>query len=201
MTQKTQYTHSPNPAWSLNRRSFLKTAMAVSVASSVPFWMSCKTKLPKFTLTKKQTQILLIVQEFLFPNDGNGPSAKDLNAHHYFQWVLWEKGTDTEDKEYLMQGLDWVEETSQEETNRVLTDLRPREQNDLLEYISTREWGESWFSMMLTIIFEALFCDPVYGGNVDEQGWKWLEHNPGQPRPTEELKLGNFLNHVKSSHH
>lgn len=174
--------------------------MAASLASSIPFWMSCENKSNKFSLNEKQRKFVKRVQEFLFPEDGNGPSAKDLNAQNYFQWVLWEKGTDQEDKEYLLQGLDWVEETSEEETNQVFLDLRSAEQSDLLEYISTQEWGESWLSMMLTIIIEALFCDPIYGGNVDEQGWKWLEHNPGQPRPTEELKLGNFLNHVKSNY-
>ena len=30
---------------------------------------------------------------------------------------------------------------------------------------------------------EALMLDPVYGGNPDMIGWKWLEHQAGFPRP------------------
>lgn len=183
----------------MNRRSFLKTALAASMASSIPLWLSCENKSNEFTLDEEQRKIVERVQEFLFPNDGNGPSAKDLNAQNYFQWVIWEKGTDKEDKEYLLKGISWVDETAEEEKQKAFLQLSSKEQFDLLELIVTTNWGESWLSMMLTIIFEALFCDPIYGGNVDEQGWKWLEHNPGQPRPTEELKLGNFLNYVKEN--
>jgi len=37
---------------------------------------------------------------------------------------------------------------------------------------------------VLGYIFEALLVDPVYGGNPNGIGWKWLEHQPGLPRPT-----------------
>lgn len=199
MTDQNRYAHASPKKWRMNRRSFLKTALAASMASSIPLWLSCENKSNEFTLDEEQRKIVERVQEFLFPNDGNGPSAKDLNAQNYFQWVIWEKGTDKEDKEYLLKGISWVDETAEEEKQKAFLQLSSKEQFDLLELIVTTNWGESWLSMMLTIIFEALFCDPIYGGNVDEQGWKWLEHNPGQPRPTEELKLGNFLNYVKEN--
>jgi len=200
MAQNTRYTHPSPSNWRLNRRSFLKTTLAASVASSVPLWISCQSKTTLYKLSNKQNGITKRVQEFLFPDDGNGPSARDLNALSYFQWVLWEEGTDKEDKEYLIKGIEWVNETAVEKTGSAFLQLKHQEQNNLMEYIATTNWGESWLSMMLTIIFEALFCDPIYGGNLNEQGWKWLEYNPGQPRPTEALKLGNFLNHVKSNH-
>ena len=41
---------------------------------------------------------------------------------------------------------------------------------------------------MVTLLFEALLLDPLYGGNKEEKGWKWLNHTPGFPRPTEELR-------------
>ena len=31
---------------------------------------------------------------------------------------------------------------------------------------------------------EALLADPVYGGNFDQTGWRWLSHQPGFPRPS-----------------
>ena len=32
-------------------------------------------------------------------------------------------------------------------------------------------------------LLEALLADPVYGGNTDEVGWKWLGYTAGFPRP------------------
>lgn len=199
MTQNTPHIHPDIKKWKLSRRSFLKTTVAASLASTIPLWVACESKTTGFTLNQTKKQIVAIVQEFLFPKDGNGPSASDIKAIEYFQWMLWETGTDNEDKEYLLKGINWVEETSVEETERSFLNLRSQEQSDLIDYISTTSWGESWLSMMITIIFEALFCDPVYGVNIDQSGWKWLEHNPGQPRPSEQLKLGNFMNHVKKN--
>ena len=34
-------------------------------------------------------------------------------------------------------------------------------------------------------IFEALLSDPVYGGNPEGIGWRWLGHRPGFPRPNQ----------------
>lgn len=199
MTQDTKYTYPLAKNWRLNRRNFLKTAIAASVASSVPLWVSCNYKPDEFTLNDHQVFIVKKVQEFLFPEDENGPSANDLNAFNYFQWVLWEVGTDKEDKNYLIKGIQWVDEFSDEEKDSAFIKLKHNEQMDLLEQIITTDWGESWLSMMLTLIFEALFCDPIYGGNVNKEGWKWLEYNPGEPRPSEDLKLGHFLNFVKKN--
>ena len=37
---------------------------------------------------------------------------------------------------------------------------------------------------VLSYILEALATDPIYGGNTNEIGWDWLEHQPGMPRPS-----------------
>jgi len=39
---------------------------------------------------------------------------------------------------------------------------------------------------MLTLIFEALLLDPIYGVNTNNIGWNWLNHDPGVPRPNKE---------------
>jgi len=200
MTLKTQNTHASNLSWQLGRRNFLKTLMAASAASSVPFWMACTTQIPSgYSLSKTQMNIVLSVQNFLFPNDDHGPSAYDFAAHQYLQWVLLSEGVDKEDKGYIIKGLEWVEETSIEETEVSFLDLEERKQNELLQNIIITSWGASWCSLMLNFIFEALFCDPIYGGNVNKVGWQWLDHNPGQPRPTKNLKLDHFMKYVQTN--
>ena len=34
--------------------------------------------------------------------------------------------------------------------------------------------------------------DPVYGGNPEMIGWKWLEHQPGFPAPIEGKTYRDF---------
>lgn len=185
------------PLWGLNRRQFLKSALAASIASSIPFWMSCSSNDEKEdNIEARSSKLIVRVQEFLFPNDGNGPSAYDINAHDYLLWVLKEKGMDPEDKEYIKDGLRWVEETAQEDFSNSFLSLSFQNQNTLLAAIVKTDWGASWMSVMLSLIFEALLSDPVYGSNTKGISWQWLTHNPGQPRPTEQQKFGNFIKHI-----
>jgi gluconate 2-dehydrogenase gamma chain len=162
--------------------------------------MACETeKSTEYSLSNTQVNVVLMVQNFLFPKDDQGPSAYEISAHQYLQWVLLSEGIDPEDKNYIIKGLEWVKETSIEETGNSFLGLEQNQQHKLLDSIVTTSWGASWCSLMLNFIFEALFCDPIYGGNVNEAGWHWLNHNPGQPRPTEELSLDHFLKFVQTN--
>ncbi len=200
MTLKTQNTRTSNLSWQLGRRNFLKTVLAASAASSVPFWIACKAQKPsEYSLNRIQMKTVLSVQNFLFPKDDNGPSAYDIAAHQYLQWVLLSEGIDKEDKNYIIKGLEWVEETSKEETELNFLDLEEAKRTELLEYIVSTSWGASWCSLMMNFIFEALFCDPIYGGNLNQVGWQWLNHNPGQPRPAGNLTLDHFMKYVQAN--
>jgi gluconate 2-dehydrogenase gamma chain len=144
-------------------------------------------------LSLQQKEMVASIQGILFPDDGNGPGAADIHALEYLQWVLSDKEKDPEEVEYLINGIGWVDETAVEDTGRSYLDLNEGERETLIEKISKEDWGESWLSVILTFIFEALLCDPQYGGNPDEAGWKWLSHDPGQPRPTPPLLYPNIL--------
>jgi len=185
--------------WRMQRSQFLRVLLAGAVATQIPWWLACTNDgnaRSNFLLNQEQKQILIIVQNFLFPADENGPGASDLKAEEYMQWVLNDENMDAVEKQYLVNGIDWVEETAQEEKGRSFLDLSAMAKEEILEMISNEVWGESWYSMNLNFIFEALLSDPIYGSNIDKQGWDWLEHNTGQPRPRSEMKYGNFLNYV-----
>lgn len=187
--------------WQSNRRQFFKLLLAGAVATQIPWWISCtsddKTH-SNFIFNKKQKEILEIVQSFLFPSDTNGPGAKEINAKNYLQWVVLDPEMDTEEIAYIFNGIKWVEETAQEEKGNGFLQLNKKKQEEILVFIAGQSWGESWYSVLLTFIFEALLSDPIYGSNPDGMGWKWLNHNPGYPRPNENQKYGTFLNHVNS---
>jgi gluconate 2-dehydrogenase gamma chain len=180
--------------WLVSRKGFLVSAALGTLASQLPVkWLSGEQTDTPSMLSTKQKDIVESVQGILFPADGNGPGAADIHALEYLQWVLSDKEKDPEEVEYIMNGIGWVDETAVEDTGKPYLEMDKEEREALIEKISRKDWGESWLSVILTLIFEALLCDPQYGGNPDETGWKWLSHNPGQPRPTPSLLYPNIL--------
>ena len=93
-----------------------------------------------------------------------------------------------EDKQYLLDGIKWIHETAQEEQQQDFLQLNSAKQEALIQFIATKNWGENWFSYMLTLIVEAMVSDPIYGFNKNAIGVKWLEHQYGIPRPNNQTK-------------
>jgi gluconate 2-dehydrogenase gamma chain len=135
-------------------------------------------------LTDDQFQLIRSVQQILLPSDGNGPGAKDIIADTYLLWVLSDIRMDPEEKEYIINGIGWVDETAEEEFSMGYNKLSQEKKEELIEIISREKWGRSWLGVILNFIFEALLSDPQYGGNPDNIGWNWLGYNGGSPRPT-----------------
>ena len=42
---------------------------------------------------------------------------------------------------------------------------------------------EKWLSRLIYYTIEAMFSDPIYGGNTHELGWTSTLHTTGNPRP------------------
>jgi len=53
----------------------------------------------------------------------------------------------------------------------------------ILRGISQSEAGENWLSTLLSYVFEAMLAPPIYGGNPNGIGEKWLNHQAGFPLP------------------
>jgi gluconate 2-dehydrogenase gamma chain len=186
-------------AWKLSRNHFIKTLLAGGLLARIPLSKAMtrsENSLSKF-LTDDQLMIVESVQEILFPPDENGPGASEINASSYLKWVLSDEEMDQEEKNYILNGIGWVDETSEEVFSKQFLQLTQEEKEQLIKKISLEGWGESWLSVILTFIFEALLCDPQYGGNPDSIGWNWLSHNPGLPRPVEDLLFPKILTTVR----
>ena len=187
--------------WQLSRRNFVKSLLSVAAISQLPLLSSCINPKNNNTafgqLNEFQKNILKEVQIILFPDDGNGPSAVDINALNYLQWVITDTEMDPIDVEYIIDGISWVEETAQEKYAISFLKLSSNKRNSLITRISMENWGENWLSVILTFIFEALISDPQYGGNPNSIGWKWLQHNPGYPRPSTDLLYKQILETIR----
>lgn len=181
--------------WELNRRSFLRTALLAGAASQIAWFTSCSTQLEVRNefLTAEQSTILKSVLMIIFPDDGNGPSADDLNSFGYILWSLGNEYDPTQDKEFIINGLDWTNEFAIENFNDNYYDLSESDKANVIASIQEEKWGKNWMSVMVTLVLESLVLDPIYGGNKDEKGWEWLEHEAGSPRPTEGTRLESFV--------
>tara|TARA_R110002050_G_scaffold221441_1_gene357300 strand:+ start:96998 stop:97606 length:609 start_codon:yes stop_codon:yes gene_type:complete len=174
----------PNRAY-LNRRHFLLGLAAISTAALIPTAISCSAS-PIHDihnqLTDEDFTTLTAVQNHLFPRSKNSPGASDIHAAQYYTWVLMDTEKDADSLTQLRDGIRWTTETADETYGKKFFDLDKDQKEKVIQLMANEGWGENWLSVTLTLIFEALLSDPIYGSNTDESGWKWLEHTAGNPR-------------------
>lgn len=176
------------------RRSFLfgsaKTAAALSLAPLLAQLSACKRQeTPKADLHQHPWPTFAAVQEVLFPADGNGPSAHDIQATQYLQLVIQTPDFDAEERKFILEGVAWLDQYAQEKNKAPFLTLNLQQRDGVLRAIAESSAGERWLNALLVYVLEALLCDPVYGGNPQGIGWQWLQHQPGFPRPTQPLHL------------
>ncbi len=198
----------------LNRRAFLRQS---SIAVMFTTLAACKPNIPKneltnlkdnslsiekttpfltnlYTLDQRQKETLTIVQMILFPDDGDGPSAKDINALSYLQWTLTDPDNDADgDGDFIVKGIGWLDSLSEKTQGDQFVNLKAEQQDKVLQQISQSSAGENWLSILIYYLMEALLFDPIYGGNPEGIGWTWLKHQPGFPAPDEKTSYRNFL--------
>jgi len=180
-----------------SRRNFITKLIGAGIIINLPLIDACVTKSGFAILTGRQGVIIKTLMEFLYPDDDFGPDLEKVKTFDYFVWTISDKYIDPEENKYLLDGIQWIDETSVEEYNKHFEKLGANEKFNLLKFISKKEWGENYFSKVLTVIIESLFADPIYGSNPKGIVWEWFNHNPGQPRPDEKNKYKDILSRKK----
>ncbi len=180
----------------LKRRTFLAGMGTAAVAALLPFSGCTSEPEPSkklFRFSSEQFKTIRAVQEHLFPHEAQAPGAIDVHATEYLQMTLGQPGFDPEIRDFILSGVQQFQTYLEESSLPAFDKLAESRRDEVLLKIQHLNWGENWLSLLLTYIFEALLSDPVYGGNPDEIGWKWLEHIPGLPRPTEATRYGGSI--------
>jgi gluconate 2-dehydrogenase gamma chain len=200
------------PHWTsgINRRDFIKSSLALSLLASMA---ACKPKITDNSLTKKTklksniTTVKIDTQTFsedqqldldaifmqLFPDDGNGPSANDLNITTYLEWAMTDEQNIADgDPEYIAKGIGWLNQLSNDNIGKQFRKASKKQQNKLMEETIGSEAGKNWVSILLYYVIEALTLDPFYGGNTNQVGWKWLEYQGGFPNPIQGKTYRDF---------
>ena len=165
----------------MKRREFIKIS-AILLGSSA-FAQTSKSYALHVNIIKEPFLTLMRVQEDLFPPNISMPSIHQINVLGFIKAVLQDSKIKVSTKQQLLDGVKWLNQTAQNSYMKNYIELPYQTRENILHEISQREWGDNWLWYVMNFTFEAMFSDPVYGGNMNENGWKWVEHLPGLPRP------------------
>jgi gluconate 2-dehydrogenase gamma chain len=164
-----------------SRRHFLKAAAGASAVAMLP-----KVGAKTYPENWQQTplwQTLNAVLDHLLPQSKTGPSAQDIQATQYLYNVITQQPTSADEIAFIEKGVQWLNGYSQSQLNKPFVLLNAEEKETILRGISQSTAGENWLSTLLSYLFEAMLAPPVYGGNPQGIGEKWLNHQAGFPLP------------------
>ncbi len=122
---------------------------------------------------------LSAVQAHMFPEESKLPSAKVMNVTQFLFETMRHKSFDRDIKAFVLEG---AKELEKREKGAFVSLSQDEKEKALRAYEET-EYGSSWLSRMMTLTMEGLFSDPIYGSNIQEEGWKSISSYGGFPRP------------------
>jgi hypothetical protein len=183
-----------------SRRFFIKSIGAGVLLAQLPLLSACHfEKTSQIENLDQNQKIFYDTLSILFPKYKNSPTIDQLNTLKHLQNYLSDKNIDPDEQIFLTNGIDWLDETAQEDYKKAFLDLSSIQKQDIISKIVKESWGESWLSKLLTLTFESLLLDPIYDININKAGWQWLHHHPGQPRPQKTNQYPKILDRKKEN--
>ncbi|CAM3852573.1 gluconate 2-dehydrogenase subunit 3 family protein [Arcobacter cloacae] len=156
----------------MKRRNFIKFTTILGILSSTNFVVAR-------TISNENLIILDELLNIIFPKTQNMPSAKEFKALEYLVKNISHKTFDDEDKALIIDGTNDFNSSFPE----FLT-LNKNEKKELIfQIIQNSFYAKSWVSKISYYGIEAMFSDPIYGGNFEQIAWKSVNHNIGYPQP------------------
>ncbi len=170
-----------------NRRAFLKSAAGASAMAALPV-MSLTNKQQVQLNERIKTDPWLTLNatlNHLLPSSATGPSATDIQATAYLFQVMTIQPTEQDEKDFILKGVGWLNDYANSQKSKPFALLNFADKEQLLRGISRSRAGENWLSTLLGYILQAMLAPPSYGGNPNNIGYQWLEHQAGFPIPQE----------------
>ena len=110
------------------------------------------------------------------------PHAKGFER--YILVVLNHSRISDDEKTYIKNGTKSINETSYELFSKPFLKLTKTQREKLIKDISKLRWGRYYLDTALSYILESYLGDPIYGGNINQSGWREFNFKAGLPRPT-----------------
>jgi len=169
----------------LRRRRFLTRMVALGLLSRSALALAAEPAPPPAADWAAQAPwtTLRAVLAHLLPHSDDAPGADDIHAIGYLHDTLENPAADADAKARVVEGAARIEALAQAQQQQPFAALGAEPREALLREFEGQRGGSAWLSSLLTFLMEALLADPVYGGNTDQAGWRWLGHQPGFPRP------------------
>ncbi len=172
----------------LNRREFMRILATAVAAYPLSGLAGDHKRITPSVINKDPWLTIIEVQEHLFPAGVDSPGAKDIHALEYLQGMMDTPDFEEDDRKLIKNGVDWLNDLAKKQYSKKFIQLDFDSREKILRRIEGSNAGARWLSVILTYLLEALLTDPVYGGNPNGIGWKWLQHQPGFPTPPENKK-------------
>ncbi len=118
------------------------------------------------------------VQMHMFPEASRLPSAKQMQTIAFLYETISHKSFDRDIRAFVIEG---AKELIAREKGRFV-EMSPSQKERALRAYEETSYGSAWLARIMTLGMEALFSDPIYGSNRQEQGWKALSSYGGYPR-------------------
>ncbi len=172
----------------MKRRKFLLLTAGFALGAGLPLGAK---QLPNVViepnkligLTSDQWQVMDAVLDHLFPSESTAPGAKDIYATAWLHNALAMPDTEQSHRDFMRDGLLMLEKLAHKTHQLSFIKLNQEKRESTLRTLEQNGEGRAWLKETLRYILEALLTDPIYGGNPKSIGWKWLQHQPGFPRP------------------
>ena len=119
--------------------------------------------------------MLKAIFERLFPADADDPGAVEMGVLDYIDRAL--SGPYQDQLVIYRTGLAALDTHARQQYQQPFIDCNIERQDALLAALE-QDTSQPFFAMLLRHMREGLFADPIYGGNRDKSGWKFLKH-PG----------------------
>ncbi|MHC5011891.1 MAG: gluconate 2-dehydrogenase subunit 3 family protein [Planctomycetota bacterium] len=178
-----------------SRRRFLGEAAATATVAW--FWLDgignplrrleiepTRPGAPRQTLSAVQWATLEAAQHRILPSGPDSPGAVDVNAIGYLDAVLADPDIHPDTVERVRKGADRLEAFARDKGAAGFAALSIEDQEEGIRLFEGTWMEQLWLRNVISFTLEAFLGDPIYGGNLDEIGWRWTGHVPAEPRPT-----------------
>ena len=168
----------------IDRRGFMTRMLALGLLS--PIAVSARAGAEPAAVvagTDGEWATLAAILQHLLPGGDGAPSAADVHAIDYLRATLDEPLADRAWRARMLSGAARVQAAALAAHERAFVALDGEAREQVPRTIEGEPGGQTFLSKLLDFLIEGLLADPIYGGNADQRGWRWLQHSPGFPRP------------------
>lgn len=142
-------------------------------------------------LPERYRDVLRAMVARIYPDGDTADGAVAAKAYDYIDHEL-RRSNMQNTRRLLMNGAVTLDRLAVGQLKKGFVQASPEEQDTVIAAVQSGEGapksfnGEDFVAAAVAMTIEGMFCDPVYGGNAGELGWKsinWVMQNPRPKTP------------------